>query len=346
MNWEEIGLDILADTVEAVTGDWPGLVAGILTQIGAVATTAAQTATSTGQGLLGGLISYGGGVLSGLTAVGNYLFQGLSYIGDQLAGIMSPMAEGILGFASTFGNYFWSSLYALGNWIWTAQTVLGQALAFLWNALAGAIEAIWSFEVGTLTTWFNDIATSANGFIGSLVTTWRGKMKQTIVADMALYFGWKGAESALGSLATLGGSGEGFMATAKSAVTKLGIMIFEPFAAVIGGAILGELLDSLIPSTDITVQLVPTFSLTSSEMSLPRMASPTGSAGPAGAAGIPTYQDSLGFLESMEQGVGYINEDSDLTNRAEAESDTVTGANAYLKGESLNRSESLTITNS
>lgn len=297
---------------------------------------------NTGQGVAAGLFTYATGIynsvkyftdqtVSALAGVGTWLYNTLLAIGT---GFLSPFVQ--------IGTWLYSGFYAVGNWFYNAFTLIGQACASFWNSLAGTIETVWNTFIAGIMTWYSDIADTANAYLTNLVSLWRAKMKTTLVADMTLAFGWEGLHHAVSGFSNPV-TEEGLLGMG---LKTLAAPILGAAGGAVGGLVLGAILDAIIPSTDLNVQLMPTFTFTSTTVSLPRMTAPSGTTPPAPPSGTPTFSDTLSPTEAMLQAVSYTREDSDLVNRAEAELDTVTGLNAYLEGESINRSETPTITNS
>lgn len=265
------------------------------------------------------------GIFGGLFNYATAIFNAFKYVADTLVTIVSDIITAILSAVTTFATSFlnafnyvaqglWTALNTFGNWVWTAFSLIGQALAWLFNAFMGALETVWNVMIGALRTWFTDIATVGNDFISMLVSNWRAKMKLTIMADMTLFFGWQAAQSAVTGLTNITDTGQGIGGMVKSMLFKVGAMLVTPFAAALGGAMLGELLDSLLPSTDLNVTIFPTFNLTQPTISLPRMSDPTGLSQPSAYSGITatmtsdfTAQVSASYDEQNGAGLGQDN---------------------------------------
>mgnify|MGYP000377265959 CR=1 FL=1 len=215
-----------------------------------------QQITNTGQGLFSGLSVLASAIWDSIKYFGQRIYEGLKWFFDGL----KSLGEGV----AKLGEWIWNALanlpnaiQNLGQWIWNgilwiAKTV-GEVISMLWNLVAEGIEWVW-----------NNLVSGINTFIDSVNVWWtntfkllRQKLKQTIVADVTIYFTWKSMEKSVES-------GDGW---------KVLLMPLYAVAGAIGGGIFAEMIDSFVPNPETTTYpLIPTVNIPT--ISLPRTTPP------------------------------------------------------------------------
>jgi hypothetical protein len=255
-----------------------------------------QGITNAGQGIFSGLASYGSAIWQGIVSFGQSIVSAFETIGNLLSGAWNTFSNAVQTAWSLLSQAFFSGITTLGNWIWSAVSIMGELGSSLLNAILGTLtEAVTAFW-GLLQAGFSSVATAANSFFSGLVTSWRQKMKTTIIADMTLYFGWHGASTAIKGLASFGESEHPI----RSLGSKLLMLVGAPIAGAVAGMVLAELLDALLPSTDLNVQIFPTFTIPDVALSTHTVPIPSGRQTPGG---ISPPQTPSSFLHTATEAI-------------------------------------------
>jgi len=160
----------------------------------------------------------------------NWFYQGLKWVGDKIKEGYEAVAQWISGGLQWIGSglsWIGQQLYAFGQWlwngiVWTARTIAGALESFV-NWLWEQLVNIWNFIVDLIKSWVASLNDHLNDWIKSL----RDKFKQFVLINTAIPAQFKSVD-----LLVEGKLKEGLLG-----------MFLSPVA----GAVLGELLDVIVP---------------------------------------------------------------------------------------------------
>ena len=261
-------------------------------------TTAISGISNTGQGIFSGLAAYGSSIWTGLQAVATSIENALEYLADTLG---SWFNQAWVYLSNAFGNAIQSvgtNLYNVGNWIWSGMAYIGQsvlnALKSFYDWFVSTFNGMWTF----LTNAFGALPNQVNSYFNGVVNGWRGKIRLTLMADMALNFGWDGISLAVKDFHKV--------RSFEDALGSFGSIIFAPVAGALGGYFLGALLDMLLPNTGANVSLIPSFSFIAPVVSSPNVVIPQGYGTPTGSGSIVSLTGIVEpSLESVAASIMY-----------------------------------------
>jgi phage-related protein len=216
-----LSLPSLISTIQSVVGGFTNFVNSVGSSINSTVNT------------LGGL---GQGILNGLMAFG-------ALIWDSVIKAFQSLANGIYGALQWLYN---GAKYIIDSLVYVLQNA--------WNWLVGVFNQLWNY----LNTFFTSLANSVNSFLSSHVNNFRSKLKQMIVADMAIAGGFPALRNLPEKLTSLLSNTDDTEKSLKSYFMMIVGGVAAPFIGAFTGAIFGELIDALLPTTTAKVTIIPT----------------------------------------------------------------------------------------
>jgi hypothetical protein len=189
---------------------------------------------NTGQGIFTGLLHFGGFLYQGLVDSFKSMYYGIKWFADQLR-------AGYEAIATYFNNAFTflaQNLYSVGQWLWSG--IQGFA-NMLMNGLIYVSKQVYDFFVNVGMTLYNAITsfkTSIDEWFFNIISTFREKIKSSIMFSVTTHTAWKSAEKIPEGKITGGIIG----------------LLASPFL----GYIMSELIDSLLPTPSTPISPVPT----------------------------------------------------------------------------------------
>lgn len=192
-----------------------------------------------------------------LTTFFNGIQQGVSTIVSTAQGIASglvSLAAGIWDSIIKFGQSIANGIYGALQWIYNgAKYVIDNIISILqhvFDFFVGLINQFWDFLNG----FFSSLAGSVNDYFSGIVGTWRNKVKQMIIVDLAITGGYPALQKLPERFMTIFEEKDSKKDVFKSIIGSFA----APFIGAISGAVFGELIDVLLPSGTANVQLIPT----------------------------------------------------------------------------------------
>ena len=271
----------MAEWIQAVWSTISGAVSSITNFFSGISDTV-NAIVNTGQGIWAGLSSFGAFIAQGFKWVsesfvdafqkfGEWIWKGLEALGKTFGEWLSTAYTYIANALAVIGNAF----YTFGNWIWNGILWLVNniinALESAWNWLVGVFSAIWQ----GITDWWSGVVSYINTWFTNIIKTFRAKLKQIIMADIAITMIWKSAERAI----------------MMKSISDLAYGLGGIFIAPVVGAIAGEIIVNLIPEVGTEpmefIPQMPIFTWTPPTLSVPRPSVPEAPTAPP-TGGVPT----------------------------------------------------------
>jgi hypothetical protein len=242
--------------------------------------------TNTGQGVFSGLLSVATGIWDAVVKFGKFIYDGIT---EALNTLGSWLSQGLY----SVGNWLWSTLGNIGSAVYSAFQWIYNGIIWVGGQIWNGLVAVYNWLIGTfstlwgyITTGWNNLATTVNTWMGTLVTSWRTKAIAMVKADIAIHVGWTGINKLPEIMS--GAMGDvPIMTTLKKALMS---SIGSPIMGIISGEMFGAILDTMIPSTTVNVQLIPTLTLGTpsiSALSVTYLAYPTAPTPPTGGSNVP-----------------------------------------------------------
>jgi len=210
----------------------------------------------------------GQGLFAGLSAFGSMIWDGIRYLSDKVKDAFNffvDVGNSIKNAFIEFGKWVWSTfanlpnaIYSALQWIYNGAIWLGSQVsnifASVYNFFASAIEGISS----TFQSWVDGFREAINNWWTNMVIGFRNKLKTTIMTNLSIILMWKGFEKAIES----------------PEIKSIGMAIVTPFLAPIGGSIVAEMIDRIVPKPSTsTYELVPPVTIPT--ITMPRLEVPT-----------------------------------------------------------------------
>jgi len=207
--------------------------------------------TNTGQGIYQGLVhSFSilwDAIIKALDVFGKWVKDAFEWIKSGFEAFGKWIYDAFKSALEWIGSglaWIGSQIYNFGNWIWSGIVWIAKQF---WKALVGIINWVGNvvnYLVGEIGAWWDNTANYINSWFTNLMVSFRKKLKTSIMANIAIIGGWKSAERII---------------SAKSPKDWL-YGLTGIFASPIVGAIFGEIIDAIIPSTTIQpVEIIPRF---------------------------------------------------------------------------------------
>jgi len=303
-------LSDLWTALQGVSSNIENFFSGIATAISGI--------SNTGQGIFSGLAAYGSSIWTGMQAIATSIENAFKYVADTIG---TWFNEAWVYMSNAFGNAIQTvgtNLYNVGNWIWSGMAYIGQSvlsgLKSFYDWFVSTFNGMWTF----LTNAFGALPNQVNSYFNGVVNGWRGKIRTTLMADMALNFGWDGISSAVNNFHKV--------RNLEDALGSFGSVIFAPIAGALGGYFLGALLDMLLPNTGANISLIPAFNFMPPAVSSPNILIPSGYGTPTGSGSIVSL---TGIVESSLESVTSSNTSEEI---GESSAESITRYDSTSEG--------------
>jgi len=220
-----------------------------------------STIANTGQGILQGLIAFG-------STFGSFFYESFRVFAEKIVeaatvttGFLGNIPTAIVSAFNSFAQWLHGGITWLATQIWNSFSYLTSGLMWIAEQITNAFVSIYNWIVSAVEntiSWFSQqydaIRNTINTWFTNTIKRFRLKLRDTIMINMGIVTAWKTIEKVMEKPSI-------------KSILSIPVAILGGF---FGGAILGEIVNSLVPVPETTIfEIIPPLNIY--QITLPRL---------------------------------------------------------------------------